>query len=318
MVFLQNFIRATLRPVILRLVRPVIDACPNASARHGSYKAKQLAYNNGTFNYVIPAPEHQTNTIGETDLAIPPKDLWEGYGETAEWYLESGRRHLADMFSLLEEADVHIKPGGRVLDFGCSAGRMIRWLIKNDQEWEVWGADIAAENIRWCQENLSPPLNFFCNTTVPHLPFEDGSFDFIYSRSVFSHISPELADAWFLELRRILSPEGHLYATVLDNKSIEILKNNPTFRSARLAKMLAKEGKLLSSHPAFAILGLHSTIIYDIDYLQSKLDRIFEIVSLNQACPENLSPAEQILHGFQTGILLRKGQKNSGTKHILR
>jgi len=42
------------------------------------------------------------------------------------------------------------------------------------------------------------------------LPFEDSSFDLVYCGSVFTHVS-DLADAWFLELRRILRKGGYAY-----------------------------------------------------------------------------------------------------------
>jgi len=188
-----TMIRAIIRPVLLRVVGPFIDGDPNISARQGSYEAKRLVYKNGTFDYVLPLSQHQTNKTLESGLPVPPKELWQGYGETVEWYLESGRRHVADMFDMLREANVVVKSGSHILDFGCAAGRMTRWLIDQAEKWDVWGVDIASENILWCQQNLTPPLNFFSNTTVPHLPYKDASFDFIFSRSVFPH---PISRAW--------------------------------------------------------------------------------------------------------------------------
>jgi ubiquinone/menaquinone biosynthesis C-methylase UbiE len=47
------------------------------------------------------------------------------------------------------------------------------------------------------------------NTILPHLPFEDRSFDVVYAGSVFTHID-DLAQTWFLELRRVLHAGGML------------------------------------------------------------------------------------------------------------
>ena len=99
---------------------------------------------------------------------------------------------------------------------------MIRFLGDLAVAGEVWGADIEERHIYWCQQHLSPPFKFVNTTTLPHLPFEDGYFDFIYAGSVFTHIA-ELADAWLLELRRILRPGGRLYLSVHDRKCIEVL-----------------------------------------------------------------------------------------------
>ena len=84
------------------------------------------------------------------------------------------------------------------------------------------GVDINAKHINWCQLNLGPPFFFATTTTAPHLPFEDGYFDLIYSGSVFTHIS-DLADAWLLELRRIVRKGGYLYITIHDKRTVEVL-----------------------------------------------------------------------------------------------
>jgi ubiquinone/menaquinone biosynthesis C-methylase UbiE len=80
---------------------------------------------------------------------------------------------------------------------------MIRWLAGLAEEMEIWGVDINARHIVWCQENLIPPFNFATVTIEPHLPFKDEYFDLIYCGSVFTHID-DLAYTWLLELKRIM------------------------------------------------------------------------------------------------------------------
>jgi ubiquinone/menaquinone biosynthesis C-methylase UbiE len=67
------------------------------------------------------------------------------------------------------------------------------------------------------------PLHFVTTTTAPHLPFEDDYFDLVYCGSVFTHIS-DLADAWLLEIRRILRTGAYAYITIHDNKSVRLLQ----------------------------------------------------------------------------------------------
>src|SRR5262249_38850582 len=138
----------------------------------------------------------------ETGLPIPPPELWAGYGNTVEFYLY-GKHDVGIMRGLAADAGLALEQAGRVLDLGCSAGRMIRWLHDLADRCEIWRVDIPATHIRWCQQHLSPPFHFATTTTQPHLPFEDRSFGFAYCGSVFTHID-DLADAWFLELRRVL------------------------------------------------------------------------------------------------------------------
>jgi len=54
-----------------------------------------------------------------------------------------------------------------------------------------------------------------------HLPFEDSSFDLVYCGSVFTHVS-DLADAWFLELRRSYE-RAVMHTSIHDKHTIDLL-----------------------------------------------------------------------------------------------
>jgi len=110
-----------------------------------------------------------------------------------------------------------------VLDFGCGTGRKLR-CFNHDQE--VWGTEQNQESVFWCQQYLSPPFRFFTATSFPHLPFADEYFSLVYACSVFTHI-PDLADAWLLELRRVLNPQGRLYVTVNDEHALRRIRDDP-------------------------------------------------------------------------------------------
>ena len=111
------------------------------------------------------------------------------------------------MLEILSKAGVSLPSLGNVLEFGCADGRMIRWLEDWAHDREIWGTDIDASRILWCKQNLGRHFRFATTTIVPHLPFEDRHFGFIYAGSVFTHID-DLADAWIAELRRVLRPAG--------------------------------------------------------------------------------------------------------------
>jgi ubiquinone/menaquinone biosynthesis C-methylase UbiE len=149
-------------------------------------------------------------------LPVPPEELWLGYN-----YLANGEAQVRTMFDIAEESGFALGDGDRVLDLGCGGGRMIRHLRHLAGRCEIWGADISAAHINWCKQNLSPPFNFATTTKVPHLPFEDRSFAFIYCGSLFTHID-DMADAWLLELKCILRPDGRLYVTIHDEETIRL------------------------------------------------------------------------------------------------
>ena len=93
---------------------------------------------------------------------------------------------------------------------------MLRWLHDVSDSCEIWGTEIRFRaGSLGVKQYLSPPFHFATTTTSPHLPFEDRYFGLIYAGSVFTHID-DLADAWFLELRRALRPGGRLFITVHD------------------------------------------------------------------------------------------------------
>jgi len=173
---------------------------------------------------------------GQLD-SVPPRHLWENYAADAETYLADGREDVETMLRIL--AEHHAGAINRVLDLGCSAGRLLRHLPRRDEA-EYWGVDISAPHIAWCQRHL-PDANFATTTTAPHLPFDDGYFDLVYAWSVFTHIS-DLADAWLLEVRRVLKNGGCAYLTVHDLKSYALIlrdyRDDPLI--GRFARSLAE------------------------------------------------------------------------------
>lgn len=241
---------------------------------------------------VPPAPPG----LDPAELPLPPRDSWEGYGTEPAQYLSSGKNHVAKMLELLARDGVPIENTRRVLDFGSSAGRMLRWLTPYAQGRELWGVDIGAKATHWAAANLRP-LNFITNTTVPHLPFADGYFDLIYAGSVFSHIA-DLADAWLLELRRVTAPGGVLYLTVHDKHSLELLLEK---RQSKLANWLRGEdarhkfGKQNFAKLVVARTPKGAQTFYDIEWLQAHWGRWVDFVSVN---PEG--------YGYQTALILKK------------
>ncbi len=239
--------------------------------------------------------------IAPDGLPLPPDELWEGWGPTANDYLDSGRRNVTAMLNTLKQGGAAEDSLARVLDFGCGAGRMLRYYPCIPGRSELWGVDLKAKHMAWCQQYLSPPFYFATTTSMPHLPFEDGYFDLVYCGSVFTHIS-DMADAWFLELRRILRPGGYAYITIHDQNSIDILmgeyrdrpEHQPIIQTLR---ELDAKTKILSKHYSyFSVMTEPKTqVFYDRDYLVKKWSRYAALVS---ATPRAMD--------YQTALVWRK------------
>jgi ubiquinone/menaquinone biosynthesis C-methylase UbiE len=270
------------------------------------FAAKFYPYEKGCRHYILPKVRHELPK-NESDLPIPPQEFWLGYGKTPEQYLALGRKHIGKMKEILEASAFSLGEASRVLDFGCGSGIMMRWLYDFARAGEVWGVDLVGDLIVWCQQHLSPPFKFVTTTSYPHLPFEDHYFDLIYAGSVFTHIS-DLAEAWLLELKRIVRPGGRLYLTVQDNTTVRKFLTDNRPREERhpvFCHLEAFEQKTHFTASDFAMFAINrapgpgfpgqAQVFYDIDYLQQHWGNYVEIISIH---PE--------AYGFQTAILIKK------------
>ncbi|MCA1618003.1 MAG: methyltransferase domain-containing protein [Acidobacteria bacterium] len=238
-------------------------------------------------------PPGRPEASGSADeLPVPPEELWLGYN-----YPVHGKAHVGKMLEVVYASGFSFKRGDRILDLGCGAGRMIRHLRDLAETCEVWGTDISAEHIYWCKKNLSPPFNFATTTKTPHLPFEDRSFQLIYCGSVFTHID-DLADAWLLELRRILAPEGRLYVTIHDNHTIELLESG-RHDSAGVVKSIRAAETYREAKGSFGMFTVgrdaDSQVFYDVEYFSKMVRPMFDILSVT---PE--------AYFYQTAFLLKR------------
>jgi SAM-dependent methyltransferase len=236
----------------------------------------------------------------EDGLPVPPRELWQRWGLTVESYLNGGRRDVETMLGLLGEAGAVDESLERVLDFGCAEGRMLRSLLGRPER-ELWGVDVNAERVAWAQQHLAPPLRLATTTTAPHLPFADGYFDLVYAISVFTHIS-ELADSWFLELLRVLRPGGHLYLTIHDEHSVDVLLGSYEVESAQpemvdlLRRFDAETSTLARDWVYFAI---HADPGAQVFYRADDLVRRWSLLADFQLSKQEAS-------GYQTALVFRK------------
>jgi len=289
---IRGVLKAMLASDELRtLIRQEVDR-----SRSGDLRPTGYLPSSGGSDCVFKAPRDPYEAVGPEGLPMPPKHLWAGYGETVEQYLYLGRTNAESMERITTEAGVRWGTGIRVLDLGCASGTMLRWLVKHAAKDEIWGSDITADAIDWARRHLSPPMRFITNTTSPHLPFEDATFDLVYCGSVFTHIH-ETADSWMMEIARILRPNGLLYATIHDQHFIRVCREQaPDFWPMRqwLTRLTPEQQGAPFSTINFGY-GAWAQTFYDTDYFTKQL------------CPrlEHVSTHPQA-YGLQTAVLLRK------------
>ena len=116
--------------------------------------------------------------------------------------------------------------GKRVMDFGCGAGRTLRHFTDEARVAELWGVDIDGPSIELLRETVCPPLHVMQSRYMPPLELEPGSFDLIWSISVFTHLTDNSLP-WLCELHRLLRPGGLLIATYMGRWTSELLAGEP-------------------------------------------------------------------------------------------
>lgn len=119
--------------------------------------------------------------------------------------------HADLVVAALRSAGLEID-GLRVLDFGCSSGRVLRVLSAAFPDVDLHGWDPNGPAIAWAGAHL-PGIDFRSSAEDPPLPYADAAFDFVYAISVWSHYDERAALRWLAEMRRLVRPGGHLLIT---------------------------------------------------------------------------------------------------------
>jgi SAM-dependent methyltransferase len=146
-------------------------------------------------------------------LPVPPARLRTTVAGTPglAWFLDSGRKQASIITDAVARHEGPIEDVGRLLDFGCGCGRVLRhWSGLTHTE--IHGSDFNRALVRWCQSNLRF-ARCSVNGLQPPLASDAGEFDVVYAVSVFTHFPQELESAWIDELSRVLKPGGLLLLT---------------------------------------------------------------------------------------------------------
>jgi SAM-dependent methyltransferase len=171
--------------------------------------------------------------VGRSDALTPPRRLigFVGGGD----YRATGREFLRYFITLAD-----LKPNERVLDVGSGNGRMatpLTWYLSPEGSYD--GFDIVSKGVDWCTKHITPRFPNFrfkhadiynaaynprgaIQASEFRFPYEDGSFDFAFLTSVFTHMLPNDVDRYTGELARVLAPGGRCLVTffILNEESM--------------------------------------------------------------------------------------------------
>lgn len=184
--------------------------------------------------------------------ALMHADQLKGRLENPENYFRSGRREAWTLLTMVEKYGADAMAMRSVLEFGCGSARVLRHF-RHIEGLRLAGTDANPAPIEWDRKNL-PGIEFSNNGLQPPLSYKDGSFDFIYAISVFTHIPLVWQRAWLDELRRVLRPGGYLLCTVLGEYFVNSLNNEDRLKLQREGN-LTFDAKSPRAHYSTQVLG---------------------------------------------------------------
>jgi len=197
------------------------------------------------------------------DFPVPPLyELWDAQSYTSYALYHDAGFTTAEMYWQIFRT--HAMAGGdrsaapyRVLEWGCGPARIVRHLpslaAADGVAAEIYGTDYNPKSIAWAQAS-GLGVQFALNTLAPPLPFPDQHFDYLYCRSVFTHLSEAMHFAWIRELQRVVRPGGLVSistAGMAHRFRMDAEERERFDRGELVVRTLAAEGKLMYSvfHP---------------------------------------------------------------------
>jgi SAM-dependent methyltransferase len=158
----------------------------------------------------------------------------------------------------------------RWLDFGCGYGRVIRFLVERVDSGKVYASDVITEGVSFCASEFGV-RPFYSDSTVSRVRF--GSFDFIYSISVLTHLNEENVTGLLRLLGKALAPRAIAMFTTHGRRSIEeIGRYGEEYERMRaeVARSVAERGFAFVPYP-YSLRGDYGMTWHSEEYIRRKM-----------------------------------------------
>jgi SAM-dependent methyltransferase len=173
------------------------DASPNGHYNPAAWRQAMHYMNPAHERFAFPPVPNIKRVIGDT---------------SAERFGLGGAIIFNNTAHYLSEIGKSWNDFPRILDWGCGAGRLTRYLIGETGS-DVTGVDIDPDNIAWCQTAYAGGT-FHVVPLRPPTDLPSGSFDLVFGVSVLTHLQERDQFLWLQELQRVTRPGALLFLSV--------------------------------------------------------------------------------------------------------
>lgn len=111
-----------------------------------------------------------------------------------------------------------------VLDYGCGYGRLLRLMMRYVDLDKLHGCDPWDVSLGHARADNIPVALRQSDIFPERLPYEDGTFDFIYAFSIYTHTSKRATQTSLAALRKAIKDDGVMVITI---RPIEYWASDP-------------------------------------------------------------------------------------------
>ncbi len=235
-------------------------------------------YNAGDWRRAI----HYMNPARER-FAFPPTDnIRRVIGDTSvERFAMGGAIIFKNAEHYFAEQGLSWSDFPRILDWGCGAGRLARYLL-GESGCDVTGVDIDADNIGWCRTTYTGGA-FQVVPLRPPTDLPSGSFDLVFGLSVVTHLQEQDQFLWLQELQRVTRPGALVLLSVQGPTQFSYNKFPP-----HLFRRLQQEGYIDLCRDAaldavVADKEYYRAAMHSRSYIVENWSRYFDVIAIVDA-----------------------------------
>ena len=204
-----------------------------------------------------PLENAQTVLMDQTesrlDRTISPNDgMFEG---NEPHYFSVGHSGLFNIKKALASTRGAFTAPGRILDFPCGHGRVLRYLRAEFPDAEITACDLLHDGVDFCAKTFGA-IPVYSDPNPARIELPRNSFDLIWVGSLFTHFDAMRWASFLPFLRDLLEPYGVLVFTTHGRQSHKISIERPesyglaNARSRQLLREYERTGFGYADYPA--------------------------------------------------------------------